>query len=516
MKYFSIALIIVFLSFTNRTTAQLINSELPKFCTSPPEGYAIGGNINLNPPLACIQKSNGDALNVRIRNVKDFNLNAVLEKPMFFVDASESFVVLSLNGVVPNNNEATINLSVGKHLIVLKGELNGQKYLTCKIQENILSETPVIIKDTCYLNKMSFEISKNPANVHDFYYINWGNGDIDTLNMKNYSLPVILEKTYTGAVSTVLIDGSFRRNNLNVCPTRSVALNLLIPNSYPSLSYLEPVENEKSISLKYKSFFPEEVSVVLGTSETDMNAGNWSKIGEGTNGIAVLKDFDFNKDYCFRVKSKDKCSNPVNSLNTLCTITLKVKPLSINEMEVTWNVPKLQKYITPKVILERAEEDCAFCKTDSIRIFNSELNTYVDKNLDWRKKYIYKLNYMEYDTVISQTRRFRGVESFKVKQDFKSQITGNEISEKKEFEVYPNPSSGRVTLKLNFLQTTKPIIEIFDISGKTNKINNFSIVQDGLGTAIDFDLKDLALKPGLYFIKASSEKWHNTYKFLVE
>jgi hypothetical protein len=185
-------------------------------------------------------------------------------------------------------------------------------------------------------------------------------------------------------------------------------------------------------------------------------------------------------------------------------------------MEVTWNVPKLQKYITPKVILERAEEDCAFCKTDSIRIFNSELNTYVDKNLDWRKKYIYKLNYMEYDTVISQTRRFRGVESFKVKQDFKSQITGNEISEKKEFEVYPNPSSGRVTLKLNFLQTTKPIIEIFDISGKTNKINTFSIVQDGLGTAIDFDLKDLALKPGLYFIKASSEKWHNTYKFLVE
>ena len=516
MKYFSVALIILFLSYTNRTIGQLVNSELPKFCTSPPLGYAIGGNINLSPPLACMQKSNGDALSIRIRNVKDFNLNAVLEKPMFFVDVSENFIVGSLNGVVPNNNEATINLSAGKHLIVLKGELNGQKYLTCKIQENILSETPVIIKDTCYLNKMSFEISKNQANVHDFYYINWGNGDLDTLNMKHYALPLKLEKTYTDAVNTVLIEGAFRRYNLNVCPTKIVSLNLLITNSYPSLSYLEPVENEKSISLKYKSYFPDEVSEVVGTSETDMNAGNWSKIGEGTNGIAVLKDYDFNKNYCFRIKSKDKCNNPVNSLNTLCTISLQVKPTQIDEMEVSWSIPELQKYLKPKVTLERAEEGCTFCKIDSIKIQNPELNIYIDKNLDWRKKYTYKLNYMEYDTVISQTRRFRGVESFKVTQGFESQITGNEITRIKEFEVYPNPSSNRVSLKFNFLQTKMPIIEIFDISGKTNKINNFSIVQDGLDTTIDFDLKELALKPGLYFIKASSDKWQNIYKFLFE
>ncbi|MDP1816021.1 MAG: T9SS type A sorting domain-containing protein [Leadbetterella sp.] len=516
MKGIIFGIFIFRLFFWENLNAQIVNLEKPKICTTPPDGYTIGGRIVLSPPISCVNGAMGLNTNIRINNAYDYLMDFTLDKPIFFVDIDDNFNIESKNGFNGVDNQVNVNLLPGKHWILLKGEKNGRKYLTCGIQENILSETPKIVKDTCYLNKMSFEIPRNQVNSHDFYYVDWGDGDKDTLNMKQFTLPLKLEKTYADAVNVVNIRGVFKRNNITTCPTNLVTINPLIKNTYPIISNLTPDENKNSIRLKYSNMFPDEISEVEGIRDIELNTANWVKMGEGVNGIAAISKIEYNKNYCFRIKSKDFCQNIVSSLNTLCTISLQAKPTQIDEMEVSWSIPELQKYLKPKVTLERAEEGCTFCKIDSIKIQNPELNIYIDKNLDWRKKYTYKLNYMEYDTVISQTRRFRGVESFKVTQGFESQITGNEITRIKEFEVYPNPSSNRVSLKFNFLQTKMPIIEIFDISGKTNKINNFSIVQDGLDTTIDFDLKELALKPGLYFIKASSDKWQNIYKFLFE
>ena len=64
-------------------------------------------------------------------------------------------------------------------------------------------------------------------------------------------------------------------------------------------------------------------------------------------------------------------------------------------------------------------------------------------------------------------------------------------------EVWPNPGSGRFTLRLPYFTDGMARIEIFDISGKRRMLE-----AESFGGIIDLDLKNQGLTPGVYAIRA--------------
>lgn len=85
-------------------------------------------------------------------------------------------------------------------------------------------------------------------------------------------------------------------------------------------------------------------------------------------------------------------------------------------------------------------------------------------------------------------------------------VGANLISET-EFELYPNPSSGLVNLKLKQPDGKPFLVEIFTADGK--KIKKFHSQQ----TASRIDMKDM--KSGLYFIRITTNQGKGVKRFLV-
>ncbi|MCF6356722.1 MAG: T9SS type A sorting domain-containing protein [Draconibacterium sp.] len=100
---------------------------------------------------------------------------------------------------------------------------------------------------------------------------------------------------------------------------------------------------------------------------------------------------------------------------------------------------------------------------------------------------------------------FYNMGTITVKKSGTSAINLLVISE--NVNIYPNPSSGQLNIKLNNYKQEVVEMELFDVSGKlilnstlTESLNNFNIE---------------SLQPGVYIIKLSNSGISVTHKFLI-
>ncbi|MCF8331612.1 MAG: T9SS type A sorting domain-containing protein [Bacteroidales bacterium] len=91
--------------------------------------------------------------------------------------------------------------------------------------------------------------------------------------------------------------------------------------------------------------------------------------------------------------------------------------------------------------------------------------------------------------------------------DISPLFVGTNLISETEFEIYPNPSSGLVNLKLKQPDGKPFLVEIFTADGK--KVKKFHSQQ----TASRIDMKDM--KSGLYFIRITTNQSKGVKRFLV-
>ncbi|MEM7551754.1 MAG: chondroitinase-B domain-containing protein [Bacteroidota bacterium] len=97
--------------------------------------------------------------------------------------------------------------------------------------------------------------------------------------------------------------------------------------------------------------------------------------------------------------------------------------------------------------------------------------------------------------------RFEVMENMEIRAIFEPSIilsSNNEFENQNEISVYPNPSSERLSIKVNSPFITGLKFEVFSIEGRKTSIHSeFVSVQDALNSGIDIS----TLLPGIYFVK---------------
>ena len=81
-----------------------------------------------------------------------------------------------------------------------------------------------------------------------------------------------------------------------------------------------------------------------------------------------------------------------------------------------------------------------------------------------------------------------------------------------DWQLYPNPTNGNVTLNINAQAGKMMSIDIYDVLGRVVQNNNFKPAQTGLNT---IDLSISALKNGIYTISITDNQTYKTAKKLV-
>ena len=107
----------------------------------------------------------------------------------------------------------------------MKGEKNGNKYLSCVLQENLLTQVPTVKATSCGGNTVTVTIPNTPENQHNRYTIDWGNGSTDVINTSSTALPQERKKTYSGNPNAIKIQGTYIRNSSPVCSTNFIQIS---------------------------------------------------------------------------------------------------------------------------------------------------------------------------------------------------------------------------------------------------------------------------------------------------
>lgn len=379
----STILYLILLSFISLIIkAQNGNAEKPKICTTSTDGYLIGGKIALGPPLSCLSQ-NIDSTQVSISNVLDINLGEKITNPIIYLKVGDDFNFNTATGIKLVDNKAIVKIPVGKNWILMQGEIKGQKYLTCSMQENLSSNEPEIKSSICQDQKLVIKLNESKNNNFDIFTIDWGNGEKEEINITSRPLPITISKNIS-INQQVTIKGDYVRFNTKVCPSRS---KKIIPNQKKIITSLEFVNEGTQANFNFNGYLSNEpFDILVKRDNGDLNE-KWIKMGSGTGSIGIVSNLNLEINYCFRTKSIDNCGVEEYSFNTICDPNLKVLN-NINSIPTLgWKPQKVQNTFLKKTLLRLGSLDC--CLTTLI--LQPSDSVFTHKNIDCSKIYFYQV-----------------------------------------------------------------------------------------------------------------------------
>jgi gliding motility-associated-like protein len=394
----------------------------PTICTTPPAGYLLGGETSLSPPISCVSFGGSTLTDVKITNKNDPNTGIFVDNPIFYFDIDNNFnITTATNGITGIGNSATKSLTVGHHWILMKGEKNGKNYLSCTLQENLLTQFPTVTATSCGSNKVTVTIPNTPENQHNRYTIDWGNGINTVVTPASTPLPQVREQIFVGTPASIKIQGVYLRNNSTICPTNFIQIT---PDSDKNtlIHTLESENGGKEAKLLFAGAIPGAVYDVMATVDNGTALNNWTKLADGINGTSLVTGLDPNNKYCFKIRSKNSCGLDVFSLNTLCTVNLKATVKSSSNAEMRWNLPTEPNAIPNRLNLLKDVEGCTNCINNIP--FTSQITTvYNDATLDCSKKYLYRVVYRYANVTLYGTSWPINIRSAQITVDLKSNLT---------------------------------------------------------------------------------------------
>ena len=414
--------IVASLAIVTNGWSQVVLPPKPNICSTPPAGYSLGGNMSLSPQISCVPVGGTNNLTkVTVTNVRDANTNITLDNPIFYFDIDNNFnLTTATNGVPATGNSSSQQLTVGFHWILLKGEKNGNKYLTCSLQENLLTQKPLVTATACGGNEVTLTIPKDASNQHERYTIDWGNGTTEIINTSSTPLPLERKKTYPGIPDQVKIQGVYLRNNFPVCLTAFYATNINAGRN--SLIHTLSGENGgKEAKIEFLPIVPGQIFDVMAAVDNGTGVNNWSKLADGINGKATITGLDPNNKYCFKLRTKNACNLDVFSQNTVCTVNLKATVKSSSNAEMRWNLPTEPNAIPTRLNLFKDVEGCTNC-SNNIPFASTITTVYNDATLDCSKKYLYKVNYRYASVTFEGTAWPINISSPQITVDLKSTL----------------------------------------------------------------------------------------------
>lgn len=391
----------------------------PSVCSTPPAGYTIGGNMSLQG-VTCVPVTGTNAP-VTVINARNANTNLLLDNPVFYFDVDNSFNInTATNGVPAINNTVNTQLPAGFHWILLKGEKNGNKYLTCSLQETLQTLKPVVTASACTGNEVTLTIPQDPNNKHERYSINWGPGQIEIINIASKPLPVVTKKTFPTIPNQVSVQGIYIRNNIQVCQTAYFGTS--VNSDRTSVIHTLSGENEgKEAKLEFLPVIPNQVFDVMVAVDNGTNISTYTKLAEGINGKATITGLSPDNRYCFKLRTKNSCNLDIFSDNTLCSVNLKATVKSSSSAELKWNLATLPNAIPTKVSVAKDEEGCTSC-SNTIPFSSSITTSYLATSLDCSKKYLYKVGYRYPSVTFEGTAWPINIYSPQIKVDLKSSL----------------------------------------------------------------------------------------------
>jgi gliding motility-associated-like protein len=393
---------------------------MPTICSTPPAGYALGGNMSLQS-VTCVPVTSTSAP-VTVINARNANTNLWLDNPVFYFDVDNTFNInTATNGVPAISNTVNTQLPAGFHWILLKGEKNGNKYLTCSLQETLQTLKPVVTASACTGNEVTINIPKDPNNTHERYSINWGGtAGIEIINISTKPLPVVTKKTFPSLPNQVSVQGIYIRNNIQVCQTAYFGTD--INSDRTSLIHTLSGENGGTeAKLDFLPVIPTQVFDVMVAVDNGTNVGTFTKLAEGINGKATVTGLNPDNKYCFKLRTKNSCNLDIFSDNTLCSVNLKATVKSSSSAELKWNLATLPSVIPTRVSIAKDEEGCTSC-SNNIPFASSITTTYLATSLDCSKKYLYKVGYRYPSVTFEGTAWPINIYSPQIKVDLKSAL----------------------------------------------------------------------------------------------
>lgn len=469
---------------------------MPTICSTPPAGYALGGNMSLQS-VTCVPVTSTSAP-VTVINARNANTNLWLDNPVFYFDIDNTFNInTATNGVPAISNTVNTQLPAGFHWILLKGEKNGNKYLTCSLQETLQTLKPVVTASACTGNEVTINIPKDPNNTHERYSINWGGtAGIEIINISTKPLPVVTKKTFPSLPNQVSVQGIYIRNNIQVCQTAYFGTD--INSDRTSLIHTLSGENGGTeAKLDFLPVIPTQVFDVMVAVDNGTNVGTFTKLAEGINGKATVTGLNPDNKYCFKLRTKNSCNLDIFSDNTLCSVNLKATVKSSSIIDLKWNLATEPNAIPNKVSIDKDVEGCTNC-SNPIPIGSSTTTFYPDPNVVCSKIYLYRVKYRYPSVTFEGTPQWIYINSAQVRVDPKSNLVSLKPEELVQVSYDP---SDETKIKINIASDQNAVKYTFFRA--ENDSQNF--IRLGERTTNVFEDVSLSTEPKSYCYKYQKE-----------
>jgi gliding motility-associated-like protein len=400
--------IFIFLAGINISFAQTPQPPAPTICTTPPSGYLIGGNLAFSPnAVGCVQDGNPTTPIILISKV-DPNpaVNYKLDNAKFYTDIDNTF---DLNTAVGKNAvgfQVSSNFSPGWHWTLMTGTKGTQKYLKCEVYEVISTKAPNVNVTACGGSNVTFNIPNDPANQHNSYRLDWGDGSpIETINVATTPLPVTKTHPFTGTPKIVTITGNYVRNATDVCPTAALPINPV--NNNPTFIHtLEGENNGKEAKLVFVGHEPGKIYKLQGHVDNGTSSNNWTDMADAVNGNVVVTGLNATDKYCFRLKGTNTCGVEVFS-DKICSIALRTNLRSTREVELRWNIPTEPSGMPERLQVIKNVVGCTTC-LNTLPLTSDTQTSYNDQTLDCSKKYLFRV-YTRYPVTLFNGRPYNVV-----------------------------------------------------------------------------------------------------------
>jgi hypothetical protein len=149
--------------------------------------------------------------------------------------------------------------------------------------------------------------------------------------------------------------------------------------------------------------------------------------------------------------------------------------------------------------------------TDSLMTASPTASAYVADLADWRQEVIDLSPYSFSDNVTIKLRNINNNQNNLYIDDINiTMITGiNERLDGKMVGIYPNPTTGNLTVNTSALTASSLKITISDAVGKTVLVKTFHL------PALEYDMDLSGLGNGIYLLHADDEKGNFTKKLVV-
>jgi hypothetical protein len=150
--------------------------------------------------------------------------------------------------------------------------------------------------------------------------------------------------------------------------------------------------------------------------------------------------------------------------------------------------------------------------TDSLTTAPPTTNEYIPATADWRQEMVDLGLYSFSDNAIIKIRNINNNQNDLYLDDINlTFVTGiNETLNGGRVSIYPNPTTGKVTINTSSLNSDKLKIEIIDAIGKTSFIKEVKLPAD----EVAFDLSKL--NKGVYFVRVTNGEENFTRKLILD